>query len=301
MPIRLEVTIEERRYIPLEVPESGEAVVMHLTTLEPGQRRAIIQVSNTRQAQRQQLARIELGNLPREAERPRIDLSTRYRRGRLFFDVRVNGVSTGSVTARLEAQRRNPAVWTAAIVLILLVAGLGIYLHPWRPGSRAGEPTPASPTAPSAPAPEAPGVATAPEPSPLTSSPPSENAPPPATTPAPKAPIQDNWTVYFPPDEIHLTPDADRTLSGVSETLRSAVIDRISIVGHCALAGSEAGRVSISVGRAAAVADYLRSHGVDLPADAVVKGVGASDPATMDPGKQDMNRRTEISVEYTRR
>ncbi len=308
MPLKLEVTIEERRYVPLEVPDSGEPVVMHLTTLENGQRRAIIQISTMHQAQRQQIARIELNNLPSGSERPRIDLEAQFRRRKLSLNVRVNGRPAGSVQSRLKGTRGIPAVWAAAVILVLLIAGIGLYLRPWSrkadqtnasPPASAPEPSPQSSTAgtvnDAVSATPAPSVAATPKTAEPAVNPTTPSAAPAAARPA----VHENWTVYFRPDDVHLTPDADRILNRVADALSSAKIEQISIIGYCAPAGSEAGRVSISVGRAAGVADYLRSHGVDLPEGADVKGVGASDPVTLDPAKQDLNRRAEILAEYT--
>ncbi len=117
----------------------------------------------------------------------------------------------------------------------------------------------------------------------------------------PAIPVQREWTIYFRPDDTSLTAEATKALSDIARVLSPTAIEALSITGHCALAGSEAGRVSISVGRAQAVADYLRENGVSLSDSAVVKGVGATDPATTDLDKQDLNRRTVIAVRYLNR
>ncbi|WP_455382725.1 OmpA family protein [Salinispira pacifica] len=291
----LEIAIEEHRYVPFEVPESGETVVVHLTTLEPGQRRAIIEVFRSWGAERREAARFDLQELPRGARRPRIDLEAARSGGVVLLRVLVDGRDAG--TRRIRLYRNRAALLTVAVLLLVLIltAGILLLLRPWRPAPSSSSGTAQGRAAEAAaPPPQTPPAESTPQEAQGGAAEPSTGAPAAAST----APLHRSWTIYFRPDDISLTAEATAALAPVVQALEDARVTELSIIGHCAPAGTEAGRVSISVGRAAAVADYLRSHGVDIPADANVEGVGAADPVTTDPERQDLNRRAVITVTY---
>ncbi|MEX2445095.1 MAG: OmpA family protein [Alkalispirochaeta sp.] len=102
--------------------------------------------------------------------------------------------------------------------------------------------------------------------------------------------------VYFEPNRTGLTGAARRELDELVPALRKHPQEPVSIVGHTALYGTEAGRMEISRGRAQGVASYLRSQGWEPQADSSVRWVGSQDPVTREPDSQHRNRRVEVFV-----
>lgn len=103
----------------------------------------------------------------------------------------------------------------------------------------------------------------------------------------------DQTTVIFKPESAALTAAAKGEMDELIDKFPENV--GIEIGGHCAIFGTETGRVRLSRARAAAVADYLSGR---IP-DSVrveIRGYGGSRPITRDLELQDMNRRVEINV-----
>jgi len=111
-----------------------------------------------------------------------------------------------------------------------------------------------------------------------------------------------DWTVYFRPDDPTLTEEAREALRELIESIQGLVgeergIASLRLVGHCALAGTEAGRVELSQSRAGNVWRFLRQNGIGQPDELVVRGVGGRNPVTRSEEQQYLNRRVEIAVE----
>ncbi len=111
-----------------------------------------------------------------------------------------------------------------------------------------------------------------------------------------------DWTVYFRPDDPTLTEEAREALRELIESIQGLVgeergIASLRLVGHCALAGTEAGRVELSQSRAGNVWRFLRQNGIGQPDELVVRGVGGRNPVTRSEEQQYLNRRVEITVE----
>jgi outer membrane protein OmpA-like peptidoglycan-associated protein len=104
-----------------------------------------------------------------------------------------------------------------------------------------------------------------------------------------------SWIVYFNPDSAVSTPQAVELIKEVGEIL-SGTEYTINIYGHCANAGTEAGRIELSHERANAV-KILLSQNIDSERFGEIQGLGASDPVTRNPESQYLNRRVVISIE----
>ena len=114
-------------------------------------------------------------------------------------------------------------------------------------------------------------------------------------------PVEQSWNIHFLPDDTYLTANARGELAKITDELLGSTITAVTIVGHCAIAGTEEGRTEISDGRASNVYDFLSRNGLELPKSTVVKGVGSANPLTLDPADQDLNRRVQVTVTYRRR
>ncbi len=183
---------------------------------------------------------------------------------------------------------------------------------PAAPASRAadppanGEPAPAPGSDPAPGSTPAPGSDTAP----ATNGRAAGSSTPPATsrTPevAPAAPAPEvsspqgnlaqeaRYTVYFSPNSAVLTPAAQEELRRVQRALEREPVDRLRIVGHTALAGTEAGRIELSWDRARAVQAFLSEGGLAVVDQAQILGRGGEDPVVRDLERQQRNRRVEI-------
>jgi outer membrane protein OmpA-like peptidoglycan-associated protein len=104
----------------------------------------------------------------------------------------------------------------------------------------------------------------------------------------------DPVVVYFLPDSSAILPEVRSRLSRLYGVLRRHPEYRLVIEGHCAIAGSEAGRAEISDNRAQNVRDVLAGLGWDFGEGSRVVGEGATDPETTDESLQYLNRRVEI-------
>ncbi len=125
---------------------------------------------------------------------------------------------------------------------------------------------------------------------------PSREAPP--EEPPAAEPVTETVTVYFEPNRSRLIDEARETLGALLSLLEEFEELSVRIEGHCALRGSESGRIELSDERSAAVRRYLRDAGW-VPDSAVeVEGFGGRRPATLSEEDQYLNRRVEITVTY---
>lgn len=111
-------------------------------------------------------------------------------------------------------------------------------------------------------------------------------------------PTPDPDGVLFLPNSPLLTDLAKDKLDNISITLSVGTITLKLIRGHCALYGTEQGRMILSKERAEAVTKYLKERGAKLAEDAEIVGVGAAMPLTTDRNSQEINRRVEIYYYY---
>jgi len=104
----------------------------------------------------------------------------------------------------------------------------------------------------------------------------------------------ESMTIYFAPNSTALTDGARREIRSLASQLPVAADTQVTIIGHAAPFGSEAGRSDISRGRAYAVFDALRDAGWAPATEPLIEWRGALEPVTMDLQEQDRNRRVEL-------
>lgn len=104
----------------------------------------------------------------------------------------------------------------------------------------------------------------------------------------------DPVVIYFLPDSSRILPEAGQRIERLYGVLRRYPDHRLVIEGHCAIAGSEAGRAEISENRARNVRLLLEELGWDFGDDSRVLGLGATAPVTTDMELQYLNRRVEL-------
>jgi outer membrane protein OmpA-like peptidoglycan-associated protein len=104
--------------------------------------------------------------------------------------------------------------------------------------------------------------------------------------------------ILFPPDSPLLRDSEKVKLDGIAEILSRYPDRDILIGGHTALAGTEAGRLQLSVDRASAVAQYLLELGVRERDQIILRGFGATEPVASNATEQGRrrNRRVEITI-----
>jgi len=153
----------------------------------------------------------------------------------------------------------------------------------WRMGSdwtpdKAAAPCDAVPRAAVAPVPVAAAPAAAPAPTPIVAA-----APPPQPVVIEKITLSTD--VLFGFNKAELTPAGQQKLDDLAKSAQGANVERVVLTGHADRIGSEDYNQELSEQRAQAVADYLKSKGVDS-SRLQVAGKGESEPVTGDQCKR---------------
>ncbi|MDR1802136.1 MAG: OmpA family protein [Treponema sp.] len=104
--------------------------------------------------------------------------------------------------------------------------------------------------------------------------------------------------IQFDPDSAVLRPSEKSKLDKIAEILLRYPDRDILVGGHTAMAGTAAGRMQLSVERAASVAEYLLGKKVRTPDRVVIRGYGAEQPIADNRTAEGMerNRRVEITI-----
>jgi outer membrane protein OmpA-like peptidoglycan-associated protein len=104
--------------------------------------------------------------------------------------------------------------------------------------------------------------------------------------------------IGFYPDSAVMLPGELAKLEKIAEILMKYQARDIMVSGHAALAGTAAGRMTLSVERARSVADYLLSKNVRSADRVVIRGYGAERPIADNSTQEGMrkNRRVEITI-----
>ena len=104
--------------------------------------------------------------------------------------------------------------------------------------------------------------------------------------------------IQFEADTAKMLPGELEKLNQIAGILKRYADRDILVGGHTALAGTEAGRMQLSIDRATVVADYLIAQKVRPSERVVVRGYGAQRPVadnSSEAGRQ-KNRRVEITL-----
>ena len=104
--------------------------------------------------------------------------------------------------------------------------------------------------------------------------------------------------IQFAADSAVLRPSEIPKLDTIAGILMRYPDRDILVGGHTALAGTEAGRLQLSIERAQSVANYLLSKQVRSPDRVMIRGYGAQQPVADNRSEEGMrrNRRVEITI-----
>ena len=104
--------------------------------------------------------------------------------------------------------------------------------------------------------------------------------------------------IQFQADSASLAPAELDKIASIAELLKAHPDRDIIVAGHTALAGTNEGRLALSIARARAVADRLVALGARSPLHIQVEGYGAERPISDDSTPEGMarNRRVEIII-----
>ena len=315
----LEITVDHQHHVTLlQLQRKAEADVP-VTTIAENQRRARIELTVYDGTRRERLSVVELTSLPQNLNRrARITIHARVTRGRAVeLNVEVEGriLESRRISVSPWLPRRTGVWLVPALAVAVVVAVVGLALL--RPSAGTGN---ASLREEDRPREEAQRDAVTPgeqmesadadgEPGgsggeSASSSDSSAEAAPEAAARADEqaADVSQKWTVYFRPNDPRLTTETQAALDALIPTLRRRINSdqteaqsvSLRINGHCAIAGSEAGRLELSRQRAENVWAYLEDQGVPEAEELTVRGFGAWQTLTRDPDNQDANRRVEI-------
>ena len=109
------------------------------------------------------------------------------------------------------------------------------------------------------------------------------------------------YMINFLPESSEIVPDERESLAEVALIIEQDLPDRIIIIGHTALVGTEEACLVLSQERAETVLNALLSLFVLDESVIVSRGAGASEPAADNstlPGRKE-NRRVEIQLLYS--
>jgi outer membrane protein OmpA-like peptidoglycan-associated protein len=104
--------------------------------------------------------------------------------------------------------------------------------------------------------------------------------------------------IRFYPDSSEMLPGEQEKLDIIANILMRYPDRDILVSGHTALAGTSESRMSLSIERAKAIADYLLSLNVRSADRMVIRGYGAEKPIADNNTPEGMrrNRRVEITI-----
>jgi len=103
-------------------------------------------------------------------------------------------------------------------------------------------------------------------------------------------------TIYFSPGSAVISLPGNEKLNLILKLLNENSDKDVTISGHCALYGTEKGRIKLSVIRANKVYRYLMDNGWGPKAKPKVLGFGGNKPVTTNPKVQHLNRRVVIEI-----
>ena len=108
--------------------------------------------------------------------------------------------------------------------------------------------------------------------------------------------INEDFTVYFTPNQTFLTEQARAQLREIAELLQQAPSAQVTIVGHTAIFGAESEQIEISRLRVLNARDFLFDAGWQPATPPQLDWKGPAAPVTLDIHRQHINRRVEIDI-----
>jgi outer membrane protein OmpA-like peptidoglycan-associated protein len=322
----LAVEIEHTRYARFLRVDTQDSRTLNLTTLVDGQRRAEVRIFLLDGGPARLIHTFSVSNLPpQRAGEPRLGLSGRSDgKSSVHLSLTVNGSpwsSTEIPLRRGSSRRTSFALLVGAALLIAVLLGWLLLRGCVGPSdgpsgeSSAGPSTAAETSRAEQPAAQAESDAgerdtgagpdgaetresaaaqetgEADEAGDLEEAEPVEEAEEPAVLP-------EDTVVYFEPNSDVLTPSARDKISSLAEELSDVRGLRLTVVGHCALYGTEQGRIELSHERARRVVRYLRAQSGQAAESWQInaEGLGGKEPVTRDEERQYLNRRVVITV-----
>ena len=322
----LALQVEHSRYVAIFPLDRSHEKELSLTTLVDNQKQADIRIYLVEGGKKHPVQSFTLKNLPgRKAGVPRIVLKSSFNgryevRFRLTLDGRLHESVTLSLRQYLKKGFFRPLLWISLLLLIMAAAfillGPRICTSPQEKSAKqeydsdstesrtplktfeaeeAKKPAAARDLPP--PPQTTPAEETAREPAAVKNKPeaavPAE--PEPVTAPE-KAVFSMEAQVFFGPDNAALTDAARDTLRDIAARLKAHPDAELGVYGHCALYGTERGRIELSGQRAEQVVEFLRDQEWEPEKDPVIRALGGDQPVTRDSEMQHLNRRVELIV-----
>ncbi len=281
------VVVDNHRLEPLLDNSDGASGSLRITTIRSGQTRALIEIKSRHGERTTLMYSLEVNDLP--GDRPKMEVRGRIDSRALKLEFLLQDKVFHRATVELPRPRRTG--WWVFVPAFLIVAAMLVLLLP-RKGETPGESVSEL---------SAPVTMTRP-PSEATPEPPKE----PRLQPAPAVNLAGEpadiaeqpvlRTVYFLPDRATLTAETRKRLDELLISLQDDKEWQIKITGHCAIAGTEKGRLDLSLKRAREVFAYLEAGGFSPETEPAVTGAGDDEPVTRDLDLQHLNRRVEITA-----
>lgn len=289
------VVVDNRNLVPLLVVADGATGAIPLTTISAQQNRARIEIFHKDAKKTGNIYTLEIGNLG--PTKPELDLHGSIRGETLSLELLIRGKTFHRASINLrKAVRREPKWWIAIpLLLVALAAALTAALAVAQ-ATGANDPV-MIPAATESPRAETPSEEGPPQREATPALQAESSSTPEAQPDTVQTPVPIKTTVYFLPDDASLTEDTKRALDLLLPQLAERTTMRFTAVGHCALAGTERGRIDLSISRAESVYTYLSSAGFLPETQPELSGLGGKEPVTRDPDLQHLNRRVEIAVE----
>jgi len=263
----------------------GEAV---LTPIEEGQKKAVIRVFVNKDGEHILLSAITVNLTDFNNPLPNITVSGFISGTQLILSVSVEGVDFPVKPIRvgtfLRKSWKPPLLIMAAVLIMALLLFVFFKVFPLLKS----EPQVLPSSEPQTREPQTSTVEIQTEAEKVTAT----------TSDAPEAgnTISTSTTIYFYPNSSKLKDGEKQKLDNTAEFLIRHPEKKVVIEGHCALYGTQEGRVQVSRARAEKIRDYLIQKGWKSNEPPLITWYGASKPVTTDPAQKDKNRRVEIRI-----
>lgn len=301
------IEIDGQNLKPLVAVADGAEGKLPLTTFEPNQNQATIRLFLGTGSKYREFYSFRIDNLHSTGtDRPRINVAATIRDGTLNLSFFLSGVPIHNEPIELQTVLDSKKLTPKYIGLIALIAVAIVALFSIgaiRSGLRFSSPTVAGTEPPTelptveykvTPQGESPAAADAQEVISAEADDSGELAVTSGRLATP--PMSSSKTVlYFQPDVYFLTSEAMSALDEFLDDFEGVSDLPLSIVGHCALFGTEQGRTDLSLRRAQAVSNYMKNRGRLPESPDEIIGMGGKQPVSREIALQHLNRRVEIT------